>query len=157
MLEERLNKIIEPVLSDHGARLVQLEYKANTLQIMVEGEDGSPMGVDEFADISRDLSPALEVEDPISGAYRLEISSPGIDRPLITEADFEKYIGFETKLEMNPPIEGQKRFRGKIKSINDGILVLDTDKGDEELSHAGISKAKLVLTDELIQATKDVN
>ncbi|MEM6781278.1 MAG: ribosome maturation factor RimP [Pseudomonadota bacterium] len=155
-VETKIEKIIEPVLSDMGARLVQIEYKANVLQIMIEGADGSRMGVDDFANISREISPVLEVEDPISGAYRLEISSPGIDRPLKTIADFEKYAGFDTKLEVNPPIDGQKRFRGIVMGVDGDTIRFKTDKDEElEFELARISKAKLVLNDELIQATKD--
>lgn len=155
-LEEKLEKIVEPVLKDMKARLVHLEYKANTLTIMIEGADGSRMGVDDFAAISRELSPVLEVEDPISGAYRLEISSPGIDRPLKTAEDFEKYAGFDTKIELNPPIDGQKRFRGVVMGVENGIVKLKTQEDEElELELARIAKAKLVLNDELIKATKD--
>lgn len=154
-LEAKLESIIEPVLTDMGARLVQLEFKSNTLTIMIEGADGSRMGVDQFADISRELSPVLEVEDPISGKYTLEISSPGIDRPLKTAEDFEKYAGFDTKIEVSPPIDGQKRFRGTVLGVKDGVITLKTDNEEIELELARIAKAKLVLTDELIKATKD--
>lgn len=154
-LEAKLEAIVEPVLKDRGARLVQLEYKSNTLTIMIEGADGSRMGVDDFADISRELSPVLEVEDPISGAYRLEISSPGIDRPLKTAEDFQKYTGFDTKIEVNPPIEGQKRFRGVVMGEKDGFVTLKTEEDEIQLELARIAKAKLVLSDDLIKATQD--
>lgn len=154
-LEAKLEAIVEPVLKDRGARLVLLEYKSNTLTIMVEGADGSRMGVDDFADISRELSPVLEVEDPISGAYRLEISSPGIDRPLRTAEDFQKYAGFDTKIEVDPPIDGQKRFRGVVLGEKDGFVTLKTEEEEIQLELARIAKAKLVLSDDLIKATKD--
>ena len=158
MLEQRLEKIIEPVLSDHDARLVKVEFKSNTLTVMVEGKDGSRMGVDDFAKISQDLSPVLEVEDPIDGAYRLEVSSPGIDRPLVTEQDFIRFEGFEAKIELKIPQNGQKRFRGWLKEYKEGTNILETeDKGTFELPHADIAKAKLVLTDKLIEFTKDKN
>lgn len=155
VLEQKLGKIVTPVLADHGARLVHLEYTSGTLQVMVEGKDGTPMGVDDFATISRDLSPALEVADPIAGAYRLEVSSPGIDRPLTSLEDFARYTGFEAKLELDTPIEGtQKRYRGFIKSVSGAIVTLETDTGDTAIPFEKLSKAKLVLTDHLIQSTK---
>ncbi len=154
-METKLEAIVEPILKDRGARLVQLEFKSSTLTIMIEGADGSRMGVDDFADISRELSPVLEVEDPIPGAYRLEISSPGIDRPLKTAEDFQKYAGFDTKIEVNPPIDGQKRFRGVVMGEKDGFVTIKTEEDEIQLELARIAKAKLVLSDDLIKATKD--
>lgn len=158
-LEQKIRTIAEPVIADHNARLVLVEFKNNTLQIMVEGADGSRMGVDDMAKLSKDLSPALEVEDPISGPYQLEISSPGIDRPLITLDDFETYIGFDAKVEVNPPIEGQKRFHGRITAVEDGAVTLYHAEKDQDfhIDHAAIAKAKLVLSDDLINVTKDKN
>lgn len=154
-LERKLVDICTPVLADAKARLVQLSFKSNVLELMVEGADGSRMGVDQFAELSRELSPVLEVEDPIPGAYRLEISSPGIDRPLITAEDFANYEGFEAKIELGIPDEkGQKRFRGVIKGEKDGIVVVETDTGDVELPVDSIAKAKLVLTDDLIKLSR---
>jgi ribosome maturation factor RimP len=156
VLEQKLSAIVIPVLADHGARLVHLEYTSGTLQVMVEGQDGSRMGVDDFANISRDLSPALEVEDPIKGPYRLEVSSPGIDRPLVRPEDYERHAGFEAKLELEVPIEGsQKRYRGFIKSFADNVITLQTDTGETAIPFDMVSKAKLVLTDHLIQSTKE--
>ena len=158
MLEQKIEKIVAPILADHKARLVMVEFKSNILTIMVEGEDGSNMGVDDFAKMHADISPAMEVEDPISGAYRLEISSPGIDRPLIRAEDYEKFMGFDAKIELKTPQNGQKRFRGYIKSYKEGVITLDAeDKGEFELAHAGVLKAKLVMSDRLMKFTKDLN
>lgn len=124
-----------------------------TLQIMAERSDRQPMTVDDCADISRAVSAILDVEDPISGAYTLEVSSPGIDRPLTRPQDFERFAGFDAKVETLQPVEGRKRFRGKVLGLDEqGQLRLVIETGEQAIPLAMIKTAKLVLTDELIAA-----
>ena len=112
------------------------------------------MTLDECTQISREISPILEVEDPISGAYRLEVSSAGIDRPLLKPADYARYIDLEIKIEMDEMIEGQKKFRGYIRESDDEKIILETDQGSFELPFLSVVKAKPVMTEELIKVTK---
>lgn len=153
-LEHKLIKIAQPVITDLGFRLVLLEFKSGVLQILAEDPKTGNLSLDECTKINRMLGPVLEVEDPIPGAYTLEISSPGIDRPLISAEDFAKYAGFEAKVELDDVIEGQRRFRGKIIGEKDGIVTLLVDKVEHRLEIAAMKKARLVLTDELIKSTR---
>lgn len=159
-LEQKIEAIITPVVNDQGLRLVTLELvndsKAGlTLRIMAENPETRKLVLDDCAALSREISTILEVEDPIEGAYNLEVSSPGIDRPLISQEDFKDHIGYEAKVEIDPPLEdGQKRFRGRIKEYDKEIVTIDTDQGEKELPFQSIKRAKLVLTDELIEKTK---
>jgi len=122
------------------------------LQVMAERADGAPMTVDDCADISRTVSALLDVEDPIQGAYSLEVSSPGIDRPLTRLKDFERYAGFEARVETRGPIDGRRRFRGVLKGVAGETVRLEVEGGLAELPFDGILRAKLVLTDALIAA-----
>lgn len=153
-LEHKLIKISEPVITDLGFRLVLLEFKSGILQILAEDPKTGNLSLDDCTKINRMLGPVLEVEDPIPGAYTLEISSPGIDRPLMTAEDFVKYVGFEAKVELDDVIEGQRRFRGKIIGEKDGNVILLVDKVEHRLEVAAMKKARLVLTDELIKSTR---
>ncbi|MEI2385643.1 ribosome maturation factor RimP [Breoghania sp. JC706] len=162
-LDARVAALAEPVIEDLGFRLVRVRYSGlngGTLQIMAERADGS-MDVEGCEAISRALSPVLDVEDPISGAYNLEISSPGIDRPLVRAEDFDRWSGHEAKVELDMPHDGRKRFRGILLGIRDetaGIRIADApaDKPDTFwLPLADIGEAKLVLTDALIAAAQN--
>lgn len=153
----RVEQLIEPVLADMGFELVRVQMfgsKRPTLQIMAERADGSPMTVDYCADISNAVSALLEVEDPINGAYTLEVSSPGIDRPLMRPKDYERYAGYVAKVETRHLIGGRRRFQGHIKGIREGIVRLNTADGEVELPMDDIQQAKLVLTDELLAAAE---
>lgn len=150
-LEKQIREIIEPAVIDKGLRLVCVQKNGETLQIMAENPDTQNIGVDECAALSREISALLDVEDPIKGAYRLEVGSPGIDRPLITAEDFERYAGAEAKIEIDPPHEGQKRFRGRLKGTEEKNVVLQTDTETYAFPLTVVKKAKLVLTDELIR------
>lgn len=152
-IERKIAQLVEPVIQDKGYELVSLSLQGTILQIMAENPQTRKLGVDECATLSREISTLLEVEDPIKGHYRLEVSSPGIDRPLVRLQDFADFAGFEAKIEISPPHEGQKRFRGRIKGIENNDVMLETDKGLIGLPFEGIEKAKLVLTDELIKHT----
>jgi len=151
--------LAEPVLEELGFRLVRVVVSGRdggTVQIMAEDANGA-LTVDQCAQISRRLSPVLDVADPMPGRYRLEISSPGIDRPLVRARDFETWAGHEAKIELSEAVEGQRRFRGRIEGFEDGELRLETQlPGFDAPRVLGfplemIAAAKLVMTDELIR------
>lgn len=155
----RVGTIVEPVLRDLGFRLVRVRVTSQngcTVQIMAERPDGT-FSVDDCEAVSRAASPALDVDDPIDRAYHLEVSSPGIDRPLVRATDFERWAGHEAKIEMAVPVNGRKRLRAVIAGVADGAVLVDrTDaKADEErrwvLPLSGLGEARLVLTDDLIR------
>jgi ribosome maturation factor RimP len=151
----RVEKMIEPMLVDMGYELVRVQMfgtKRPTLQIMAERTDGAPMNVDHCAEISHAVSAFLEVEDPIRDAYTLEVSSPGIDRPLVKPRDYERFEGYEAKIEMRDLTAGRRRFQGRILGFADGMVRLDTKDGEVELPIDDIQNAKLVLSDELLAA-----
>ena len=153
-LDKRLAEIISPVLEDMGFELVRIRLmggQTKTLQIMAERPSGG-IEVDECADISTAVSAVLDVEDPITDAYTLEVSSPGVDRPLTRLKDFETYEGYEAKLETHDLIDGRKRFRGELAGVEDGeVLVNLEDIGTVGLQFDWLADAKLVLTDDLIR------
>lgn len=159
-LDARVAAIVEPVIEDLGYRLVRTRISAAngcTLQIMAERPDGT-MTVEDCETVSRAVSPALDVEDPINRAYHLEISSPGIDRPLVRESDFARWAGHDVKIEMAVLQDGRKRFRGTLAGVKGGaakVKLPDVKAGDADmvlLPLEDIGEAKLVLTDELITA-----
>lgn len=156
-LEQKIDGIIRPVIEELGFSLNWIEYKGGTLQIFAENPKNGNLNLAECTTISREISPILEVEDPIDNAYRLEVSSPGVDRLLVRESDYERYNGFIAKIELDTPIEGQKRFRGTIEEKKDGEIVLKTDTGLVNLPFRDISKAKLVMTDDLMEASKKLS
>src|SRR5690606_13434902 len=121
-------------------------------QIMAERMDEAGMTVDDCAEISRTVSALLDVEDPIHGAYILEVSSPGIDRPLTRPRDYERFKGFEARVELQTSQDGRRRFRGRILGIEDGIVRLVSEDGEVALPYAAIDNAKLMLTDDLLAA-----
>ncbi|MCB8819245.1 ribosome maturation factor RimP [Microvirga rosea] len=155
----RVTAIVEPVIEDLGFNLVRVRVTGTngcTVQIMAERPDGT-MSVDECETISRAISPVLDLEDPIDREYYLEISSPGIDRPLVRVSDFERWTGYEAKIEMAVPVEGRKRFRGFLRGVEDGMAAVelpDVKEGEERIVHlrlVDLGEAHLVLTDELIR------
>ena len=154
----RIATIAEPVLAGLGYRLVRIRISAFagcTVQIMAERPDGS-LAIEDCEAASRALSPVLDVNDPIEGSYRLEISSPGIDRPLVRRSDFDRYAGHLAHIEMSAPIDGRRRFRGQLLGTEDGSARIrmaadsKTEGGDVLLPIADMTEAKLVLTDALI-------
>ena len=154
----RLEAIIAPTVESMGFELVRVMLTGGrrpTLQVMAERADGSGMNVDDCADISRTISAVLYVEDPIAGEYTLEVSSPGIDRPLTRLKDFRSYAGFEARVDMVAPIDGRKRFNGRLIGVDDADRVLvETEPGVRQaLPFEGMARAKLVLTDELVAAS----
>jgi len=156
-IDKRLADILTPVIEGMGFELVRVRLmsgKTRTLQIMVERPDGG-IEVDECGQISTAVSALMDVEDPIEDNYALEVSSPGIDRPLTRLKDFDSWQGFEAKLETTEMIDGRRRFKGELAGIEDDevLINLDTDGGDPVtigLQFDWLSDAKLVLTDELI-------
>ena len=159
-------QLAEPVLDDLGFRLVRVRFlgKGNSqVQIMAERQDGT-LTIDDCVAISRALSPVMDVEDPISSKYNLEISSPGIDRPLVRPNDFERWAGYDAKVELNEPIAERRRFKGRLEGFLDGevrIYVKSQDGSQEEiligLPFNKISDAKLIMTDELFEKSRKQN
>ena len=151
-LERRLADIVRPTIESLGFELVRIRLmggKRILLQIMAERPEGG-IEVDDCADISRAVSALLDVEDPISGEYTLEVSSPGIDRPLTRLKDFERYEGYEARLETSELIEGRKRFKGILAGVEEGEVLIEIDEGTIGLDFDWLVDAKLVLTDDLI-------
>ncbi|HET9616395.1 MAG TPA: ribosome maturation factor RimP [Pseudolabrys sp.] len=157
-LPARVAAIIEPVLGQIGFRLVRVRVSAAegcTVQIMAERLDGT-LTIDDCEDISRALSPVLDVADPIEKAYRLEVSSPGIDRPLVRKSDFDRYSGHLVRIEMAVAVNGRKRFKGTLAGTEGDLARLVRDEAPEgeeavvSLPIEEMSEAKLVLTDELV-------
>ena len=156
-LRARVATIVEPVIEQLGYRLVRVRVSGAegcTVQIMAERPDGT-MTVEDCEAVSRALSPVLDVADPIERAYRLEISSPGIDRPLVRKSDFERYTGHVAKIETSMPIQGRKRFRGVLAGTEGENARIRDDAAEGEETEILIpieemSEAKLVLTDELV-------
>lgn len=150
-----VEKLIAPSLTAMGydiVRVLLLGSRRPRLQIMAERSDGTGMVVDDCAKVSRAVGAILDVENPIAGPYELEVSSPGIDRPLTRLADFDRFAGFEAKIEMGAPIEGRRRWAGHLLGLDGERVRLETESGEVTLPFAGIVKAKLLLTDELIAA-----
>lgn len=155
-IDRRLAEIVTPVIEDLGYELVRIRLmsgKATTLQIMAEKPEGG-IEVDDCAQISNAVSAVLDVEDPIIDAYALEVSSPGIDRPLTRMKDFEMFEGYEAKLETAELVDGRRRFKGELAGTEgDEVLINIDDQGETVtigLKFDWLSDAKLVLTDELI-------
>jgi ribosome maturation factor RimP len=158
-LAARVAAIVSPVLAGLMFRLVRVRVstaQGHTVQIMAERSDGS-MSIEECEAISRALSPVLDVADPVEGAYRLEISSPGLDRPLVRRSDFERHVGDVVKIELAAPLNGRRRFRGTLAGVDDGAARLRSEDGqdgavDVALPFEAMLDARLVLTDALITA-----
>lgn len=153
----RIGQLVESSLNAMGYDLVRVQISGGrqaTLQIMAERSDRREMTVDDCADISRNVSALLDVEDPISGSYTLEVSSPGIDRPLVRPEDYDRFAGFEARVETRLPVEGRKRFRGRLKGASDGCVRVETDGTVYEIGFDNVQRAKLILTDELIAAAQ---
>lgn len=157
-LAAAIAELAEPVLEDLGFRLVRVQIQgreSKIVQIMAERPDGT-ITVNECETISRQISPLLDVHDVISGGYRLEISSPGIDRPLVRPSDFEDWADYEAKIELSEMIDGRKRFRGRLDGFEDGEVRIEIDLPEIGRTVVGfpvslVSEAKLVLTDDLVR------
>jgi len=152
-LEER----VAPTLDAMGFEVVRIALTGSsgrkTLQVMADRKDGSQISVDDCAQISHTLSAIFDVEDPVSGAYDLEVSSAGIDRPLTRPKDFTAYAGFEAKVETRLPVAGRRRFRGELGGLAGDAVVMTVDGANVQIPLSAIGAAKLVMTDELIEAS----
>jgi ribosome maturation factor RimP len=158
-LDQRVAAIIEPVLVGMGFRLVRvrlLNLNGLTLQVMTERNDGT-MTVQDCEEVSTAISPVLDVEDPIDKAYHLEVSSPGIDRPMVRKSDFQRWIGHIVKCETSILVDNRKRFRGKIVAVDADGFTIERDeatRGEEQkvtIPFSTLAEAKLILTDDLIR------
>ena len=147
--------MIAPALSGMGYDVVRVKMigaARPTLQIMAERLDAGGMTVEDCAAISRAVSAILDVEDPIYSAYTLEVSSPGLDRPLVRRDDFERFSGLEAKIELRSALDGRRRYRGVIVGCADDLVTIVTEEGAKALPYAEIDNAKLIITDELLAA-----
>ena len=155
----RVAKIIEPTIEDMGFELVRARITGEArprLQVMAEPIDGRNMDVEDCASLSRAISAVLDVEDPITSAYTLEVSSPGIDRPLTRLKDFDRWKGFDVKVEMEQSEYERKRFTGKLLGLVDGNKIeINVDGDIYELPFDDLHRAKLLLSDELLKAATD--
>jgi len=152
-LAGRVEALIGPIVEAMGFSLVRVQIMGRSrprLQVMAERTDGESMLVEDCAAISRAVSAVLDVEDPIAGAYTLEVSSPGIDRPLVRLADFDRFAGFEAKVEMDLAVDGRRRFQGRLLGTEGDAVRLRMEDSEVVLPYADIRRAKLVLTEELL-------
>ncbi|WP_404400379.1 ribosome maturation factor RimP [Pelagibacterium halotolerans] len=161
-LEARIAAIVEPVAESLGYDLVRVRVTNDngcTLQIMCENENGQ-FAIEDCEALHRDVNPVLDLEDPIDREYHLEISSPGVDRPLVRARDFIAWVGHEAKVELSEPVDGRKRFRGEIVGADDetfSIRLPDAPKTEDavhQLPLAALADAKLVMTDRLLDAAR---
>ncbi|MEI6485336.1 MAG: ribosome maturation factor [Sphingomonadales bacterium] len=161
-LDARLHGIIAPVVAAMGLELVRIQLNGQpgslTLQVMAEDPATGQMTIDQCARLSRALDEPLDAADPISGEYALEVSSPGIDRPLTRRGDWEKWVGHEVKLKLEPKLDGRGRATGDIVGLDgDHVLLTGKDGEDMRLPLANVTAAKLVLTNRLIAAARPLD
>lgn len=158
--EQSILKLSEPLASELGLEIVRVRImggKRPVLQIMIDREGGAPSDVEDCAVFSRQFSAIMDAEDPISDPYRLEVSTPGIDRPLTRPGDFARWVGHLAKVELAMPVDGRRRFQGVIeKEDEDGITLLLGDDSALVASLHEMTKASLILTDDLLEAAQKV-
>ncbi|PCI50077.1 MAG: ribosome maturation factor RimP [Alphaproteobacteria bacterium] len=152
-----LHNIIDPVAEAMGYEVVRIALQnsaragaAVTLQVMAERPDGT-MLVEDCAKLSREISVILDVEDPVPAEYVLEVSTPGIDRPLTRRKDFANYAGYDVRIELSVPEDGRRRYRGKLLDINGDAVRIEVDGDIFEIDFNNINRSKLILTDELLK------
>ena len=154
-----IERAITPSLQAMGYDIVRLLVMGRhrpILQIMIERADRRNISVDDCAEVSRTVSALLDVEDPIVGAYTLEVSSPGIDRPLTRREDYARFAGFEAKLETRSPIAGRRRFRGRLIGLDGDVVRIATTEGEAALPLNDVQRARLIATDELLSAAAEI-
>jgi ribosome maturation factor RimP len=155
-MEQRipLDELVEPTLEGLGYTLVRVIVSGRnqpTLQVMAERKDGQPMALEDCETISRALSAKLDVEDPIAGSYTLEVSSPGIDRPLTRPADYRRFVGEMARVETKvPTVDGRRRFAGRIESADETGIRMAVDEGTVDIAYAEIAKGRLMVSDKPI-------
>ncbi len=146
-MRERLFGLLEPVAAALGYELLDVEYapagRHSLLRVYLDRSDGGAIGLDDCERASRAIGEVLDAEDPIGHEYRLEVSSPGFDRPLRTPAHFARFVGSEARLEVAVPVEGRRRFKGRLCAAADGMVTIEVDGREWQLPLAGISKARL--------------
>jgi ribosome maturation factor RimP len=155
--EGRIADLLRPALEAMGYELVRVSLGGGTLQIMVERRDRATMTVDHCAEASEAISAILDEADPIAGAFELEVSSPGLDRPLTRPDDFRRFAGLDARVELAEPLAGRRRFTGRLEGFEEGAegtVVLTTDQGAVRLPWPAVKKAKLVLNDALMRAAE---
>jgi len=147
MRNEELTQLLEPVIADLGLECLGVEYSPShgnsLIRVYIDAAD-RPVTVDDCEAVSRQVSATLDVNDPIQGRYTLEVSSPGLDRPLYTPAQFQRFVGQQAKVEVNVPIAGRRRFQGPIRAVDGDVVVLEQDGVDVRFAHDNVHKAKLV-------------
>ena len=147
-MKNRLYDLLEPVVAGLGYELIEIEFSSagrnSVVRVYMDRTDGAGVGLDDCERVSRAIGAMLEAEDPIGHEYQLEVSSPGFDRPLRTAAHFERFAGSEARIELAAPIEGRRRFRGRLGAVEDGKVTIEVDRREWKLPLAGISKARLV-------------
>ena len=155
-----VGKLVEPALNAQGYDLVRVKLGGGDdlrLQIMAERADRAEMTVEDCAAISRNISSLLDAEDPIPEAYTLEVSSPGIDRPLVRMEDYDRFSGFDARVESRVTVVDRKKFSGILRGTEGGDILIDVDGEIYEVPFADIHRAKLILTDELIAASQNAH
>ena len=147
MRNEELTELLTPVVADLGLECLGVEYSPShgngLVRVYIDAAERA-VTVDDCEAVSRQVSATLDVNDPIQGRYTLEVSSPGIDRPLYTPAQFARFIGSEAKIELNLPLNGRRRFQGPIRAVKDATIVMEQDGTEVEIASGNIHKAKLV-------------
>lgn len=156
-VEANVTELLKSTIEHMGFRLVRVKLSGGEggqriLQIMIERLSGEDITVDDCAEVSYTASALLDVNEPVTGAYRLEVSSPGIDRPLMNAEDFNRYTGFEAKVETAHPVEGRKRFNGTLGTVEGGAIKITVDKQEWSIPLDAIQTAKLIITDALLKA-----
>lgn len=155
-----VERLIAPSIEAMGYDIVRVQLSGGDrlrLQIMAERRADGGMNVDDCTEVSRAVAAILDVEDPIDSAYTLEVSSPGIDRPLTRLGDFDRFAGFEARVETLQPVDGRRRFRGRLLGTRGADIAMICEDNEIVLPFAGVQKAKLVLTDELIAASRQAD
>ncbi len=159
MIEKRIAEIIEPTIDSMGFEIVRIalmgQGKRSVLQLMIDCKDGSELTVDHCVEVSHTVSAILDVEDPIAGEYNLEVSSPGIDRPLTRLKDFERYKTYEAKIDLIRPIDGRRRFRGVLQGVVDDDVQIKINEVVHSVPFNMIEQSKLVMSDALIERVMD--
>lgn len=147
-MKDRLFGLLEPVVSGLGYELVEVEFASagrhSVVRVYIDRTDGGGVGLDDCERASRAIGAVLDAEEPIGHEYQLEVSSPGFDRPLRTVAHFERFAGSEARIELAAPLEGRRRFRGRLGPVADGMVTIEVDRKEWKLPLSGISKARLV-------------
>ncbi len=147
-MRNRLLGLLEPVVAGLGYELLEVEFSPASsralVRLYIDRADGAPVALDDCERASQAVGKVLDTQDPIEREYQLEVSSPGFDRPLRTVAHFARFVGSEARIELTQPIEGRRRFRGKLGPVADGEVMIEVDQREWKLPLAGISKARLV-------------